>query len=181
LHPPKFFTSGTKVKLANFRGQKDRVRKWLVKWTGPYIVVDMVGPVNCRIFNPDPKAVKPIQVVSISHLQEYHDELESNFDVQDEIDEYQSDSNPPHVQKSFFTLSESSHRADTDKAAIISERSRVIRVTESQSDDDIDETEVEDENESESEPEIELRRSTRESRRPSHYGDNIYDRRNTTI
>jgi len=88
-HPPVVFAPGEKVKLANFRAKPGRVRKWLAKWTGPYIVVKHTGPVNCKIYNPNPKAHKQFQVVSVRHLQHYYDEMKLDLNVEYEIDESQ--------------------------------------------------------------------------------------------
>ena len=49
LHPPKSYAIGEKVLLANFQKVVGLVSKWLVKWCGPYAVIDQLGPITYRI------------------------------------------------------------------------------------------------------------------------------------
>jgi len=138
------------------------------------IAVSDANLIDDHRINPDPKGVKPLQVVSISHLQKFHDEMPSEIDVESEIDDLTS---YKRVPRSFFTLSDESHDRRSEKVVETSHSES----SDSETSESSDESENTTDSDSESEAERSIRKSTRESRKPSRFGDNIHDRLETTI
>jgi len=83
LHPPESYAIGEKVLLANFQRVVGLVSKWLVKWCGPYEVIDQLGPITYRIVDCRSDRNGKIKVVNVRHLKQYYDEYENEFGTED--------------------------------------------------------------------------------------------------
>jgi transposase InsO family protein len=78
-HPLVEYRTGEKVLLANFTPKPGRVKKWLVKWTGPYLVVKKTSPNNYQIKDMISAQLK---IVSVRHMKKFHEEYQSDSEAE---------------------------------------------------------------------------------------------------
>ena len=86
-HPPKEYNNGDKVLLANYTRIPGKVAKWLVRWKGPFTILEKTGPINYLIEDSRPNSTRKVRDANVRHLKSYHPEYDPYFDVQHEYDE----------------------------------------------------------------------------------------------
>jgi transposase InsO family protein len=81
-HKPAEFKIGQKVAYANFHCPRGLVRKWVPKWTGPFIITRQTGVINYELkdarLKPNPN--KEYRVVSVRHLKPFYEVFISDTD-----------------------------------------------------------------------------------------------------
>jgi len=73
-HPIKVYAPDDLVLIANYVRKKGKVSKFLYKWSGPFVIVNQIGPINylvkdCR---ENTKKVGKLRKVSVRHLKPYY-------------------------------------------------------------------------------------------------------------